>query len=131
MAHAQLIIEVSQTQAGETVIVCEGALDLATAPDLSEAIAWSITRDLRRLRVDATKLTFCDSSGLRCLLEAAYQCQQHSARLELTASDRLARTLELVGLHVTARDGTLIAELSSAVTDAVAAKITPTPSPAK
>ena len=54
VARAQLILEVSQNGDGRTVIMCEGELDVATTPELAEAIAWSITPDLRRLRVDAT-----------------------------------------------------------------------------
>ena len=132
MPPTQLTVEARQDGDGVTILVCEGELDIATAPDLAYAIGWSITPDLRRLRIDATKVSFCDSTGLRCLLEGAYQCRQRDATLELTAGDRLARTLQLVGLPVLAQDGMLLADLASIVTDTVAAKITtPTPSPAK
>jgi anti-anti-sigma factor len=64
VARAQLIVEVGQTGDGATVIVCEGELDVSTAPELAEAVAWSLTADLRRLRIDATKVSFCDSAAL-------------------------------------------------------------------
>ena len=76
------------------------------------------------LRIDATKLTFCDSAGLRCLLDAAVQCQQLGARLDVAASDQLAHTLRLCGIPVAATGDGLLADLTAALTDAVTAKVT-------
>ena len=119
-----MVVEVRQNGGSETVIVCKGELDLASAGDLSAAVAWSFTTDLRTLVVDATNVGFCDSSGLRSLLSAAYQCQKRQIQLTLTASDELARTLRLCGLAVQdAPTGGMLNDLSAAVTDAVAAKL--------
>jgi anti-anti-sigma regulatory factor len=95
---------------------------------LAEAVAWSLTADLRRLRIDATKVSFCDSAGVGCLLDAACKCRQRRVPLELAASGRLSRTLALVGLTsqngsaATGTDG-LVTELSAALSDIAAAKI--------
>ena len=128
VARAQLIVEVGQRGDGATVIVCEGELDLATASELAEAVAWSLTADLRRLRIDATKVNFCDSTGVGCLLDAAWRCRERQIPLELAASSTLSRTLALVGLTsengsaATATDG-LVTELTAALSDIAAAKI--------
>ncbi|HEV8451465.1 MAG TPA: STAS domain-containing protein [Gaiellales bacterium] len=128
VARAQLIVEVGQTGDGATVIVCEGELDVSTAPELAEAVAWSLTADLRRLRIDATKVSFCDSAGVTCLLDAACECRQRGVPLDLAVSSRLSQTLELFGL--THEDGSatgtdaLVTELTTALSEAAAARIT-------
>ena len=88
MRAGDLTVEVGQDAGGVIVIICEGELDAATVAELTTAVAWSLTADLRRLRIDATKLTFCDSAGLRCLLDAALQCQHLGARLDEVPRDR-------------------------------------------
>lgn len=128
VARAQLIVEVGQGGDGVTVIVCEGELDLSTAPELAEAVAWSLTPDLRRLRIDATKVSFCDSVGVGCLLDATFKCRERQIPLELAASSRLSRTLALVGVTsengsaATETDG-LVTELTAALSEAAAARI--------
>jgi anti-sigma B factor antagonist len=93
-----LIVEIGQNGCGETVIVCEGEVDLASVDELGQAIAWSLTADLQRLRIDATKVSFCDSTGLQCLLDAARRCTERRVPLELAVSSDLERTLRLFGL---------------------------------
>ncbi len=126
--RALLIVEVSQNGDGAIVIVCEGELDLSTAPELAEAVAWALTANLRRLRIDATKVSFCDSAGVGCLLVAARECRERGVPLELVASSRISRTLDLVGLTgengsaATESDG-LVRELTAALSEAAAARI--------
>jgi anti-anti-sigma factor len=128
VARTQLIVEVGQNGDGDTVIICEGELDISTVPDLAEAVAWSLTADLRRLRIDATKVSFCDSVGVGCLLDAACKCRERNVPLELAASSRLSKTLGLVGLpsedgsSATGSDG-LVTELSAALSDIAAERI--------
>jgi len=106
-----LIVEVMQGGVGETVIRCSGELDLASAAELTEAVAWSLTADLKELHIDATKLDFCDSTGLRCLLDASAKCHARGIRLTLAASRQLTRLLRLVKLPLC--DG-LVAEPNGA-----------------
>ena len=124
MRAGDLTVEVGQDAGGVIVIICEGELDAATVAELTTAVAWSMTADLRRLRIDATKLIFCDSAGLRCLLDAALQCQHLGARLDVAASDQLANTLRLCGIPVAATGDGLLADLTAALTDAVTTKVT-------
>jgi|SRR5438067_5258097 len=124
MAPPHLIVEVGQDGGGVTVVSCAGELDVAAVSELADAVAWSLTPDLRRLRIDASNVTFCDSTGLRCLLDAAYQCQQQGARLELVASNQLANTLRLCGVPVAINGEALLADLTDTLTAAITAKVT-------
>src|SRR5438067_4179092 len=124
MAPPHLIVEVGQDGGGVTVVSCAGELDVAAVSELADAVAWSLAPDLRRLRIDATNVTFCDSAGLRCLLEAAYQCQRQGARLDLVASDQLSHTLKLCGVPVASNGDGLLADLTDTLTDAITAKVT-------
>src|SRR3954469_12071133 len=98
VARAQLILEIGQNGDGETVIICEGELDISTVPDLAEAVAWSLTADLHRLRSDATKVSFCDSVGVGCLLAAACKCRARGFPRDLAPSRTLSKTLAVIGL---------------------------------
>jgi anti-anti-sigma factor len=128
VAPEQLVVQVGQNGGGATVIVCEGELDVSTAPQFAESVAWSLTADLRRLRIDATKVSFCDCAGVGCLIYAAYECSQRRVPLELVASSRLSQILELVdltspnGSTATATDG-LVTELTAALSEAATARI--------
>jgi anti-anti-sigma factor len=99
-----LQIEVSSTDQGATVITCHGEIDAHNVSELSEAIGWSITSDLRQLRIDLTHVQFIESSGLACLLLASATCQEHGAKLELIPSQPAQRILELIQ---DPRDGSL------------------------
>jgi anti-anti-sigma factor len=83
---------------GATVISCRGEIDLSNVAELVEAIGWSMTGDLRVLRIDLAGVGFIDSSVLRCLVDTARQCHRQGARLEVVSSESVARTLQLVGL---------------------------------
>jgi len=95
--QSSLRLAVSE-QDGATVITCEGEIDLASTADLMEAISMAITRELSLLRVDATRVGFLDSSGLRCLLEADRRCASNGVRFEVVPSAHVARLLRLCGL---------------------------------
>ena len=81
-----------------TVISCRGEIDLSNVAELAEAIGWSMTGDLRVLRIDLAGVGFIDSSVLRCLVDTARQCRRQGARLDVISSEPVARTLHLVGL---------------------------------
>jgi anti-anti-sigma factor len=81
------------------VVVPTGELDLATAPSLEEALARAFERG-GRVVLDLRELEFIDSSGLRTLLTARRQAEQHEAQFSLVAGHRgLERTLEIAGVH--------------------------------
>ena len=88
-----------QVEAGDGVAVirCEGELDLSVRDAFRQAIETSNSPDLTTIRIDATGLTFMDSSGLSCLIEAAQRCREHGTRLEVIPSEPVARLFELAG----------------------------------
>jgi len=129
MVTARLGIEIGQNGGGETVIHCDGELDVFSLGELSQAIAWSMTADLMAIRIDATKVTFCDSAGLQCLLSAAADCRRRGIVLALAAGGPLMRMLHLLGLpageeaHEWPTDGMMVTDLTAGMSDAIAAKL--------
>jgi anti-sigma B factor antagonist len=94
-----LHIEVGQDAPGTVVIRCAGDLDLSSVRELAEAIDWSYTADLRTLRVDLSAVTFIDSSGIRCLIEAQGGCKQLGTTFEIVPSDAVHRILQFVDVE--------------------------------
>lgn len=58
-----LTIQVGEQDA-VSVVVVGGELDLATAPELAAAVEERVVAEDRRLLIDLSGLTFCDSTGL-------------------------------------------------------------------
>lgn len=79
---------------GSRRLVITGELDVATAPDLEEAL----TAAEPGTTVDALGLTFCDSTGLSRLLAASRRYEAAGHRMVLLASAGLRRTLELASV---------------------------------
>ena len=80
------------------VLVTAGDLDVAAAPALVSAV--DARRPLRGLTIDASKLSFVDSAGLRALLTVREMVEAdggNPARLRNVGSD-LRRLLEVCGL---------------------------------
>lgn len=77
-----------QDVAGTRTVVVSGEVDLSVADELSDAL------DFSRLVVDMSGVTFIDSSGVRCLLNAREACDS----LQLTRSARVDRILVLTGV---------------------------------
>jgi anti-anti-sigma factor len=56
-------------EAGVRVIAVTGELDIATAPDLCARLDANRGRGQPRMLVDLTAVDFCDSTGVRALLD--------------------------------------------------------------
>ena len=92
-----LTVGVERPRDGQAVVAVVGELDLAgTAklhPVLLDAVASSVTV------LDLCACTFCDSSGLRTILEAARQAEQTGGSFCLAGvGPSVARVLELAGV---------------------------------
>jgi anti-sigma B factor antagonist len=84
---------------GDAVIVLDGELDLATAPDLSRLAGQLVGDGAGNIIVDAERLTFCDSSGLRILVEIANDLRPSGGRVTIIKAQPIVlRVLELTGL---------------------------------
>jgi anti-anti-sigma factor len=78
-----------------------GELDIATAPDADRAITDALGPDVTDLELDARRLEFVDSSGLRCLISAAnaVSAANPGATVRLTGpTPPVRRVLEITGL---------------------------------
>ena len=92
---------VSATRTDEMVIIsCSGELDVATAPDLEREIGAAVTSDAPKLvRLDWSKLTFMDSTGIRLLLSTVRRCKEEGFDLVWELSPPAQRALDAVGIH--------------------------------
>ena len=89
---SQLTVEL-RTEDDRTVVEVVGELDLSTVQELADAFERADRSGGRTLVLDASGLTFCDSAGLRVLMEA-----RHRGAIALRSpSDALRRLLELTG----------------------------------
>ncbi|MGK5112265.1 MULTISPECIES: STAS domain-containing protein [unclassified Geodermatophilus] len=72
-----------------------GELDLAGAADIGPDLDDLLRRDAQPLRIDATELTFADSSGVAVLLRIA----DHFSPVEIVhATSVVRRVVEVLGL---------------------------------
>lgn len=90
-------ISVARGPAGQTVITVTGELDLASAERLRAQVASAETG--ASVVLDLVAVDFCDSSGLRALLDADLQIRADGGRLRLAAPGAaLLRLFELTGV---------------------------------
>jgi anti-sigma B factor antagonist len=81
-------------------LVLHGELDMAATPDLAFELAEAFKLSLSALVIDASELTFCDSSGIRALLYAARRSEESGVALRIVGVNRtIRRTLEVVGVR--------------------------------
>jgi anti-anti-sigma factor len=84
---------------GEPLLSLHGDLDLVTAPLLQRRIDELLSAGHNRLLVDADSLGFCDSTGLRVLINARRRLAERSGELRLLrTSGVLQRLLDLSGV---------------------------------
>ncbi|HEX2902602.1 MAG TPA: STAS domain-containing protein [Jatrophihabitans sp.] len=94
----ELLVEVDDSSADESVITLTGSLDLASRGQLIEAAGAAIDAG-RGLVLDLAELTFLDSTGIGALVEAAGMAADAEQRFRLrNPSARVARVLELTGM---------------------------------
>jgi anti-sigma B factor antagonist len=94
----QLRWSVGPGAGGCTVVVLSGELDGAYEADVTRLLA-GLDRGAP-ITVDATDLTFLDSSGLRCLLRAAQDSAACGSRLVVTnATGLVRRVIEIAAVE--------------------------------
>ena len=80
------------------VVVLDGELDIATAPDLGERLE-PLAGTGRHLLLDVTDLRFCDAAGLRLFLRLHKQATAAGGSLHLAAPGQpVSRVLSLARL---------------------------------
>ncbi|WBB68940.1 STAS domain-containing protein [Micromonospora sp. WMMD812] len=84
---------------GGTCLRLVGELDMSTAPELNAVIDRLTEAGERRLLVDLTELTFCDSTGIAAFVRGDNHAAADGGWLRVTgASGRVERVLRLTGL---------------------------------
>ena len=89
-------IDVRDAPGGVVVLVLDGELDLAAAPELAERLTAARDGGAPGVVLDMTEVTFVDSSALRELLNAASAYRAAGTPLVLAAApDSFGRLIEL------------------------------------
>lgn len=85
--------------AGHPVLVVDGELDLATAPQLTSTALALVDAGAGHVIVDARELTFCDSSGLTAFVRIANRLEPAAGRVAVVGPQAIVRrVLEISGL---------------------------------
>jgi anti-sigma B factor antagonist len=75
------------SQDGATRIELAGELDIATGPDLEQALETQLARVVTDIVLDLRGVTFIDSSGLRVVLIASRSAAESGRRLIVVPGD--------------------------------------------
>ena len=95
-------LNVTYTQGAPPVLTVTGELDVATAPLLRNAFLDLLdgSREVPDLAIEASGVSFADSSGLAVLLMGARRWASHDKKLVLRApSAALLRVIDLTGVR--------------------------------
>lgn len=89
---------VRRDRACRPVLVVSGELDLSVAQEFGVQLG-RLTRDGHSpAYLDLTRVTFFDSTGINTLIDAVFIAESHGVDLVIDPSQRVLKTLELVGL---------------------------------
>ncbi len=91
--------DLSEAQ-NQNVIRLAGNVDLEHSPEIRQTLLAAVAARVN-VFVDLSEVTYIDSSGIACLVEALQTARSHSASLGLVAVSRQAmRVLELARLDM-------------------------------
>jgi anti-sigma B factor antagonist len=83
----------------QTVLIIDGDLDLDTAPQLASMALGLVEAGAPDIVVDASRLRFCDSSGLKAFVRIANQLRASDGKLAIAAPPPAVRSaLQISGL---------------------------------
>ena len=93
-------LSVTHTRDGDRLVVrLSGELELATKATLRTAIAGALTDQVRQIMVDASGLTFCDSTGVSTLVNLCRTADVAGRQLWVAnLQPRVRRVLEITGM---------------------------------
>jgi anti-anti-sigma factor len=76
-----------------------GELDIATTPELEQALTEATADSMAEIVLDLRELTFMDSTGLRALAQANSRADEAGVKLSIIRGRRqIERVLEISGL---------------------------------
>jgi anti-sigma B factor antagonist len=93
----------SEGAEGRHRLSLRGELDLASAPELEDAVARLCAEGASEAVLDVAGLEFVDSTGLRAILNVKAVCEENGCAFQLTPGrdqihDQVRRLLEITGL---------------------------------
>ncbi|MFZ0666983.1 MAG: STAS domain-containing protein [Acidimicrobiales bacterium] len=97
MTARQFLTKVSQTGC-EAVVSLSGELDVATSPELSEALVALIDGGSTELVIDLGRLAFIDSTGLSAILKANKKLEGRGRVVLRGPTPMVRQVLEITGL---------------------------------
>ncbi len=81
------------------VITVSGEVDLATSPELDNAIIVAIESGTSSLAIDLTDVSFMDSSGLGVIVRGLKRCREADKDLDLViTNERVLKVFGITGL---------------------------------
>jgi anti-sigma B factor antagonist len=96
---AVLLSLVVESRSGHVLVRAVGELDLASAPNLTQAADDAFGDGYRLLLLDLSGVSFMDSTGLSALLAIHRDAGTHQARAAIVApSENALRVLEMLGV---------------------------------
>jgi anti-sigma B factor antagonist len=84
--------------AGAARLTATGELDMAGVPALDEALVWAAEAGVAELVLDLRGVTFIDSSGIRCVLDAHHRSRARGAELSIVPGLETEVVFGLAGL---------------------------------
>jgi anti-anti-sigma factor len=101
MTDNQEPMTVTTRPEGDTVVIAlAGELDLHSSELLTSIVADALDGAPQAIDIDADRLSFADSAGLRALLSAREAAEQRDVRLRIVrVSAPLGRLLDMTGLR--------------------------------
>ena len=84
---------------GTTTVFVQGEIDIATAPNLRQALAEAIAARPSRLVVDLSATTFLDCSGARAIIDTHHHIIGGCQIILRAPAPMVRKVIELIGLH--------------------------------
>jgi anti-sigma B factor antagonist len=89
-----------RTDRGLAVIAVVGEIDVATAPQLREAVHHVIAQGHATVVLDLLRVTFLDSTALGVLVGGLKRCRELGGDLHVVVTDpRIKKIFEITGLN--------------------------------
>lgn len=84
---------------GRLRVIVQGDMDLATSGRLVDEVSGQLDENVRNLVVDLSGVSFCDSSGLNCLIAIRTRCDEQGTAMTITGATPAFRQIaEITGL---------------------------------
>ena len=93
-------MQISQTSNPDRhVITVSGEVDLASSPQLDDAIISALDSGAKAVAIDLTNVSFMDSSGLGVIVRGLKRCREAEIDLDLViTNERVLKVFGITGL---------------------------------